>query len=186
MDRSEADLIFDILAGEADAYAVLVKRYQRPIYNLMYRYTFSESDAFDLTQETFLKAYEKLERFKPSGRFFAWLYAIASNLARDHLRKSKRNQRMEEDFFHASPNARPESPEQKINPGPLELRRVEDSMRHLSRESREAIFLRFHEGLTVNEVATALGITASAVKMRIHRGLLKLRELLLGEPVYEK
>jgi RNA polymerase sigma-70 factor (ECF subfamily) len=175
MDKNEVDLICDILAGDANAYAVLVKRYQRPIYNLMFRFTFSEADAFDLTQETFVKAYEKLEQFKPSGRFFPWLYAIGLNIARDQIRKAKRAKLMKEDLIHFV-----------HNPGPLDFSRVEESMKHLSLESREAIFMRFHEGMTVNEIAKALGVTGSAVKMRIHRGLIRLRELLSGEPIYEK
>ena len=93
---------------------------------------------------------------------------------------------MEEDLIHSAHNPRPDFPEEKIVLGPLDLHWVEESMQHLSLESREAIFMRFHEGMTVNEIAKAMGVTGSAVKMRIHRGLIKLRELLLGEPVYEK
>jgi RNA polymerase sigma-70 factor (ECF subfamily) len=186
MDKSEADLIFDILAGDANAYAVLVKRYQRPIYNLMFRFTFSEADAFDLTQETFVKAYERLEQFKPSGRFFPWLYAIGLNVARDQIRKAKRAKLMEEDLIHSVQNPRPDFPEEDSVARPLDFRRVEESMKQLSLESREAIFMRFHEGMTVNEIAKAMGVTGSAVKMKIHRGLIRLRELLAGEPVYEK
>ena len=186
MDKNEVDLICDILAGDANAYAVLVKRYQRPIYNLMFRFTFSEADAFDLTQETFVKAYEKLQQFKPSGRFFPWLYAIGLNIARDQIRKAKRAKLMKEDLIHFAHNPGPDFPEENIVLGPLDFSRVEESMKHLSLESREAIFMRFHEGMTVKEIAKALGVTASAVKMRIHRGLIRLRELLSGEPIYEK
>ena len=89
MSNTDEKLISDILAGDVEAYAILVKRYQKPIFNLMMRTTSCEEDAFDLTQEAFVRAYEKLERFKPSGRFFPWLFTIAMNLARDFLRKTK-------------------------------------------------------------------------------------------------
>ena len=68
--REESLIISDILDGDPDAYAILVKHYQKPIFNLMIRMTSSEEDAFDLTQETFVHAYEKLDRFRLSSRFF--------------------------------------------------------------------------------------------------------------------
>ena len=89
INSEENAIISSILAGDVDAFAVLVQRYQKPIFNLMIRITSCEEDAFDLTQETFIRAYEKLDRFKPSGRFFPWLYTIGMNLGRDFLRKRK-------------------------------------------------------------------------------------------------
>jgi len=99
MDYSDEDqIINDILAGDVEAYGILIKRYQGAIYNLMLRMNFSNEDRLDLTQETFLKVYENLERFKPGARFFPWLYSIGLNLARDYLRKQKRNTTFIEDL----------------------------------------------------------------------------------------
>src|SRR4030042_528501 len=90
MASGEETLVCEILSGDVNAYALLVKRYQKPIYNLMLRMTGSEQDALDLTQETFVRAYEKLEKFNPSASFFPWLYTMGLNLARDFLRRAKR------------------------------------------------------------------------------------------------
>ena len=88
-NTEEHQLINEILNGDTEAFAVLVNRYKRPIFNLMLRMTRSREDANDLTQDAFLKAYEQLERFKPSRNFFPWLYTIGLNLARDHLRRQQ-------------------------------------------------------------------------------------------------
>jgi RNA polymerase sigma-70 factor (ECF subfamily) len=78
-----------VLTGDVNAFAVLVERYQKPIYNLMYRMTGSQADALDLAQETFIKAYEKLDRFKTGKKFFPWLYTIGINHARNFLRRAR-------------------------------------------------------------------------------------------------
>ncbi len=71
--------IMEVLSGNVDAYRDLVQRYQKPIFNLMYRLTGSREDARDLAQETFIKAYQKLDHFKLGSRFFPWLYTIGLN-----------------------------------------------------------------------------------------------------------
>lgn len=86
-------IIRDVLAGDANAFGRIVRRYQKPIYNLMVRMTHSEQIAMDLAQETFLKAYASLERFKLGRSFFSWLYAIGVNLAKDYARRTFRENR---------------------------------------------------------------------------------------------
>jgi RNA polymerase sigma-70 factor (ECF subfamily) len=182
VSSTEANLICEILAGDAEAYAILVKRYHKPIFNLMLRMTSCDEDAMDLAQETFVRAYEKLEQFKTSSPFFPWLYTIGMNLARDFQRKVRASRTAME--------ALSRDPDLPLNPGEslsgrLEAERVSQLLQKLSMDYREALILRFHEGLSVNELASSLGISVSGAKMRIHRGLLKLRELL-GEKSDEK
>jgi RNA polymerase sigma-70 factor (ECF subfamily) len=174
------------LAGDVDAYAILVKRYQKPIYNLILRICRSESDAFDLTQETFVRAYEKLERFNPSKRFFPWLYTMGLNLARDHFRKKRSQMAIEEQLVEEHHNPYSVSGENSGLPDILDVAKVRISMEKLAFEYREAIIMRFHEGMSMSDIAQALGISVSGAKMRIHRGLLKLRELVLGGGSHEK
>ena len=178
MNSTDANLIYEILAGDAEAYAILVKRYQKPIFNLMFRMTSSDEDAMDLTQETFVRAYEKLEQFKPSSPFFPWLYTIGMNLARDFQRKVKASRTALEAL---SGDADPPSNAGENLHESMEAKQVSRLLQTLPLDYREALILRFHEGLSVSELASALGITVSGAKMRIHRGLLKLRELLGSE-----
>jgi RNA polymerase sigma-70 factor (ECF subfamily) len=178
VNSTDANLIYEILAGDAEAYAILVRRYQKPIFNLMLRMTSSEEDALDLTQETLVRAYEKLEQFKTSSPFFPWLYTIGMNLARDFLRKVKTSRAAVEELSR-DPDP-PSNPGESLQ-GSVEAEQVSHLLQELPQDYREALILRFHEGLSVSELASALGISVSGAKMRIHRGLLKLRELLGGK-----
>ena len=139
--------------------------------------------AADLAQETFLKAYENLEKFRLSESFFPWLYAIAANLARDRWRKER----------HAADHA--EQVRQAMESCPEKLAAVEDHMTtlldahrlkqcmdQLPDDYREALMLRYHEGLPIRDIGTALGVSNSGAKMRIHRGLAKLKALFTAAP----
>ncbi|EHJ47052.1 RNA polymerase, sigma-24 subunit, ECF subfamily [Solidesulfovibrio carbinoliphilus subsp. oakridgensis] len=181
MDQNdEAQLIEDILDGEAEAYAVLVRRYQGPIHALMARMCGDGEDARDLTQETFVVAYEKLDRFKCGARFFPWLYTIGLNLGRDHLRKKRHCEISSADL--------PEGFMENISDG-LTSERLADwmdantlvlAMDSLGLSTREALLLRYQEGMSINDISSALGLSVSAVKMRIARGLDRLRSLFVA------
>jgi RNA polymerase sigma-70 factor, ECF subfamily len=178
MASGEETLVYEILSGDVNAYAVLVKRYQKPVFNLMLRMTGSEQDAIDLTQETFVRAYEKLEKFEPSAPFFPWLYTMGLNLARDFLRRAKRSPIEpgdSENSFIMEVDQDGRLADQ------IDIQQVQEGLQFLPVDYREALLLRFHEGLSVNEVAQALGLSLSGAKMRIHRGLLKLRQLLVEQ-----
>jgi RNA polymerase sigma-70 factor (ECF subfamily) len=175
MTSGEETLVREILSGDVNAYALLVKRYQKPIFNLMWRMTGSEQDAVDLTQETFVRAYEKLEKFNPSAPFFPWLYTMGLNLARDFLRRARRSP--------IEPYEQESSVSIEVNQDDrladqIDVQEVLEGLQTLPVDYREALLLRFHEGLSVSEVAYALGLSLSGAKMRIHRGLLKLRQVL--------
>ncbi|MGE5840144.1 MAG: RNA polymerase sigma factor [Deltaproteobacteria bacterium] len=180
MASGDQALVHEIISGDVNAYALLVNRYQKPIYNLMLRMTGSEQDAVDLTQETFVKAYEKLEKFDPSAPFFPWLYTMGLNLARDFLRRAKRSpfECYESDNCFSDGTDEDERLADKID-----VQDVWEGLKTLPVDYREALLLRFHEGLSVSEVAHALGLSLSAAKMRIHRGLSKLRELLKKQSI---
>ena len=177
-DVDDNAVIRDVLAGDPEAFGLLVERYQRPIYNLMLRATGTGHTAADLAQDTFLRAYENLERFRPGARFFSWLYAIGMNRARDWLRATgpRREIGLEsldgEDF--------PENPgdQQERLAEHLDQERVQHTVNRLPLEHREALLLRYHEDLSFPEVADALGISLSAAKMRVHRALELVRRAL--------
>jgi RNA polymerase sigma-70 factor, ECF subfamily len=179
----ENQLIRTILGGDAQAYAILVNRYQRPIFNLLLRMTGCRDTAADLAQEAFIKAYENLERFKLNEKFFPWLYAIAANLARDHWRRQQ----------HVVSHANALKQDIKDNPEKataeeerlatlLDARRLNGCLEKMPHDYREALILRFHEGLSMADIGKALGVSTSGAKMRISRGLEKLRHLFQASP----
>lgn len=180
MENSEKYLITDILEGNKEAYAVLVKRYQKPLFNLMVRMASNSEDAHDLTQETFVRAYEKLDRFNPSNRFFPWLYTIGLNLARDFRRKKRVRESRTEEIRETQQGLCLASNEDQANLAVdrLDYHRVQEALATLPLESREAVILRFHEDMSMKDVAKALGISISGAKMRVHRAMLKLRQTL--------
>jgi RNA polymerase sigma-70 factor (ECF subfamily) len=179
--KDEQNCIDRVLRGEVNAFGTLVERYQKPIFNLMYRMAGSSDKAADLTQETFIRAYQKLERFHPGKKFFPWLYSIGLNLARDFARKKTWNP-------EAGYPLNPESFSGCNSPGDqhdrmcesLEFLRLEKALDELPLIYREALILRYHDECSMRDIAAALDLSVSAAKMRVHRGLDMLREQYKG------
>ena len=176
--KTESEIIARVLSGERQTYALLVEEYKGPIFNLAYRMTGSHDDADDLTQETFIRAYQKLYRFDQSKKFFTWLYTIGINLIRNHLKKNVR------DVSHQASSG--PAIEQQQGNGRVEgdelsddrMIRLEQVIRKLPVDLREAIILKFVQDLTFEEVAKVTGDSVSAVKMRIYRGLEKMKQMM--------
>ena len=171
--KSEAEIVARVLKGDRQAYALLVDEYKSPIYNLAYRMTGNLEDADDLTQETFIRAYQYLWRYDTSKKFFTWLYTLALNLIRNHFKKNKYNKSSEELSANLLADKNP-SPETEL----IETQEISVYLLRLEDESRALLIMKFHQGLTFEEIAQITGKSISAVKMRIYRGLEKLKELL--------
>jgi RNA polymerase sigma-70 factor, ECF subfamily len=174
----EQQIISAVLGGDADAYAMLINRYQQPIYNLTYRMTGSHADAADLAQDAFIKAYEQLYRFHEGKKFFPWLYTIALNGTRNFLRKNKIRETvaLTECEQHAGLDYAAQQEDKMC--AELDSRRIQGALAKLSWEHREAVILRYREELPMEDIAAALSISLSGAKMRVHRGIKKLREIL--------
>ncbi len=178
MEQSDEVIISQILQGDTQAYEILVCRYQNQIYNLMYRCSGSPEDAADLTQDVFCKTFEKLNRFQKTRSFFSWLYTLSMNHARDWLRKQ--NRQVQKISF---------LPEQEIaekgQKSPVEqveeqekLDRVSQAMATLPLEKRELLVLRYHHEHSITELTEIFSLSASAIKMRLHRSLAELQKKL--------
>jgi RNA polymerase sigma-70 factor (ECF subfamily) len=171
--KNEAEIVARVLKGDRQSYALLVDEYKSPIYNLAYRMTGNLEDADDLTQETFIRAYQYLWRYDTSKKFFTWLYTLALNLIRNHFKKNKYNKSSEELSANLLADKNP-SPETEL----IETQEISVYLLRLEDESRALLIMKFHQGLTFEEIAQITGKSLSAVKMRIYRGLEKLKELL--------
>jgi RNA polymerase sigma-70 factor (ECF subfamily) len=170
-------VIAAVLSGDTNAYAVLVERYQKPIFNLMYRMTRSYEDAVDLAQDTFIKAYEQLHRFKDDKRFFPWLYTIGWNHSKNFQRRKRYETVPIEDWDLGSGLDYPAQEEERMC-SRLDYRLLYEALDELPADYREVLVLRYREEFPVEDIAAALGLSESGVRMRIHRGLKKLREIL--------
>jgi RNA polymerase sigma-70 factor (ECF subfamily) len=180
-ESSDQEVISAVMDGDVNAYAILVARYQQPMFNLMYRMTRSCEDAADLAQETFIKAYEQLYRFRTGEKFFPWLYTIGLNHSRNFLRRDKTKQSIPiEEWEPTSGLDYPGQQEEKMC-SRIDIRRLGEALDQLPVDYREALVLRYHEEVPVEEIAAALELSESGVRMRVSRGLKKLREILAGE-----
>jgi RNA polymerase sigma-70 factor, ECF subfamily len=174
----DQQIIFAVLGGDVNAYSTLVERYQRPIYNLMYRMTHSYSDAMDLAQETFIKAFQQLHRFHVEKRFFPWLYTIGLNHSKNFLRQSKVSRTISVEDYDAFSGLEYPGQEEEHLCARLDLHKLREALDQLPVDYREALILRYHESLTFEEIAMGLELSLSGAKMRVHRGLKMLREIL--------
>lgn len=161
--------------GESRAFDVLFERHARSVQGYLTRLCGSSAAADDCLQQTMLSIVRSRARFEKGARFRPWLYAIATNAARDSKRRGRNEQLTSEG---QTPEPEEFAPAPDKDPG-LEAA-VRRALATLPENQREAILLHRFEGMTFGEIALALGASESAVKVRAHRGYEKLREQLRG------
>jgi RNA polymerase sigma-70 factor, ECF subfamily len=185
MGRSDEELVEACQAGEASAFDVLVARWEDRIRGAAFRFLGSEEEARDVAQEAFLKAYRAIGGFKREARFSSWLYQIATNLCRDHLRRRKTRATVSlEALEEAGPvmvETRPGAHERLLERDLAHA--VRRAIHALPEEQREVVILKEYQELTFLEIAQALDVPVSTVKTRLYRGLGQLRLQLEREGV---
>ena len=175
----DAELVASARAGNSDAFATLVGRYEQRIARLV-RGMVPESDTEDVTQEAFLKAYSKLDNFDGRSSFYTWLFRIASNTAMD-WRKKERHRR------HAplpeGPEGEDRVPSSDAGPDTAAMRRelaarIDAAIEGLPDKYHEILVLREIEGLSYEEISERLGMSKGTVESRLFRARERLREKL--------
>jgi RNA polymerase sigma-70 factor (ECF subfamily) len=177
----DAEVIERVLAGDVNAFELLVKRYERDSFMYAKYMTGNSDDAADVVQESFVRAFRALRRCNDRERFKGWLFRIVSNQCKTLL---ARRRRQRADPIEALVN----EPAARENPGveaeAADVRsKVLRALDRLSPEQREAFILRYVHGLEMDEIAKALDVSMPALKMRLKRGRDALRELLAAEGV---
>ncbi len=181
--RDESALVMEAKAGSYGAFEELVNRYEKKIYRLGLNITGNREDAEDVLQDAFLKAFEHLRDFREDSRFYTWIVRIAVNEALMKLRKRRSDKSVPiEDTVDDEGQVMPReftdwkpSPEQLL--AQAELQQIlEKAARSLPPSFRTVFFLRDVEGLSTEETAALLNLTVSAVKARLFRARLQLRE----------
>lgn len=169
-------------AGDEGAFEALVLANQKMIYNTALKITGSPDDALDISQDTFLKAYQNLKSFRGESRFSAWLYRLCYNASMDFLKKNRRPNEVSmtaEDggdiqYNVPDPDASPEEQAERN-----ELRKaVRDAVNMLPDDKREIIVMREFSGMSYADIAAALGIEEGTVKSRLNRAKISLAEIL--------
>lgn len=183
--RDEAQMISAILEGNTELYHTLISPYERSVYRMALSFVKNESEAEDVAQEAFLKAFRGLASFRRESKFSTWLISIALNEARRQVRRQG-IVRMEsldeptEDGVKASPALLTDWRE--IPSEALERREVrallQEAINQLSPIYREVFVLRDMEELSIDETASTLSISISSVKVRLHRARMMLQREL--------
>lgn len=164
------------LNGDASAFEPLVERYQRVLFGVALRLVANYEDARDVTQNTFIRAYERLETFDPNRRFFSWIYRIAVNESLN-LRRSRRPQ---EELGTAMAVAGGQAEAVEVRET---AERVEQALRQLSDEYREVVVLRYFGELSYEEISEAVGVPEKTVKSRLFSARQRLAGILGQEAI---
>jgi RNA polymerase sigma-70 factor (ECF subfamily) len=186
--RTDQEIVVLARGGEEAAYRELVRRYERPLFSLLYRMVRDRELAEDLAQETFVKALNAIESYRPEYKFSSWIFKIANNAAIDHLRRRELDTLSLEGSPHAeTPEAieatvlqigdRQESPLDEVEARELGGE-IEAAIAKLRPEYRSCILLRHVEGRAYEEIAEILGLPLGTVKTYIHRARNELRREL--------
>jgi RNA polymerase sigma-70 factor (ECF subfamily) len=186
MDQGDDVALERARGGDRDAFRVLVERHAKAIFRLAYRMTGNETDAEDMVQETFLRAWREIPRFDGRAAFGTWLHRICANRTVDFLRSRNRwqtvgpdSQDEEYDPFRNLASDLP-SPE-RIARSAQASAMLAPVMASLSEIERAAFVMRHYEGLAIEEISRSLGVQPGAARHSIFRAVRKLRRAL--EPV---
>ena len=180
----DAALVAQALAGDRDAYGLLVQRHSRSLFALAYRVTGNQDDADEVVQETFLRAYRSLSRFEQRSNFGTWLYRITMNCALDLKQKRKPEVGSVQVAEDPEPGEQQvqvasSSPSQEQMMFGTQVReKVAQAMKLLSKTERAAFVMRHLEGRSIEEIAGVLGQKPNATKNSIFRAVQKMRQEL--------
>ena len=183
-ERPDVDLVVLAQAGDTRAFDELVVRYQDRVYRLSFKILRNEDDAAEALQDAFLSAYRGLKNFKAESTFSTWLYRIATNASLMKYRKRRDNHfSLDQSQSKDSDGEALQIPDWSTQPVQdlldAETREIMDEgIERLSEELRAVFVLRDIEGLSNLEVAEVLGLSVAAVKSRLHRARIELRERL--------
>ena len=181
LDRADMERL---QGGHDDALDDLMSRHATPIFHFLFRMLNNEDDANDLAQETFVRVFRAKDSYRPEQRFGTWLYTIAANLARNHIRWRTRHPNVSLDAESPQTGRTLSDTLISENPTPKEqslaadrVAAVRAAVEELPPEMREAIVLCEWEERSVADAATILGATPKAVESRLYRA----RQILRGE-----
>lgn len=188
VDETESVLIAKCMDGNLEAFDRLMEIHQSRIYNLTYRMMGGKEDASDLTQETFLRAFNSLNRFRGSSSFSTWLYRIACNLCLDEIKRQKRQKaRVVDSTVQTADDEEIDLIEQtgdsSWDPQEVLIRRerqemIQQAIATLPEHQRATLVLYDIQGEPYEEIAQALDISIGTVKSRLNRARLGLKSRL--------
>jgi len=196
-DAEDLELVTAVKGGDAQAFKILMQRYQRKVYAVAFGFLRNQEDALDVVQESFIKVHRYIGKFEGNSSFYTWLYRIVANLCIDQLRKAKRHRDVE--FKDGLRHDGKDEPASDLVPylarfgDPSDMLRrkeilaaVETSLEHLSDKHRAVIVMRELQGMSYEEMAQAMKCSKGTIMSRLFHARRNMQKLLtehLGECV---
>ncbi len=174
IEPDEQDLIEQTLRGDKDSFAMLVRHYQNRIFAFVMRMTANRDAALDLTQDTFLAAYQNLGGFRRESSFSTWLFQIAANRTKNYLKKAGREIALPEGIEPGSDRYRPDHSFEREE----KERLIKEALVTLPYKQRLAFTMRYYEQMKFDDIARIQGISVSAAKTSFAEALKKLKNRL--------
>ena len=172
--KSDAELLQEFKKGNLEAFDQLVLRHQKTIYFLVLRLVGDETDAEDLAQKTFVQVFKNGHRFKENSQFKTWIFRIAVNLGKNHLRsRSRKNEIGLEEVVLSSPSTPLKSLVSKE-----ETREVAGLLNKLPEKQRFTVILRIYQELSYAEISQVMGCSLGTAKANFHQAIKKLRSAI--------
>jgi RNA polymerase sigma-70 factor, ECF subfamily len=180
--QREREWVEAAMAGDARAFRAIVERHHRGLFQLALRMVGRRTDAEDVVQDSFARAYRCLDRYDPEYRLSTWLYRIALNICRDHLKSPRRRERPDGLAAASYRNRTEEADRADVHLARArQVQRLRRALEQLSPSYREAVVLKDLEELTYHEMRRVTGTPITALKIRVVRARNKLRTLLEEE-----
>ncbi|PYV38790.1 MAG: hypothetical protein DMG06_24845 [Acidobacteria bacterium] len=185
---ADKDLVQRVVRGDGEAFNLLVARWEKKLFNFAFRLTGDREDAFDVCQDSFVRAYEQIRQLKDASKFPHWLFKIARNYCISHYRSERKLPKLEgpnggdneldlESLLFSHSPVRIDNGRHQFEPNELRLI-VERALEYLPFEQRETIVLKIYEGLKFSEIAEIAECPVSTVKSRLYLGLTQLKKIL--------
>ncbi|MCX7757400.1 MAG: sigma-70 family RNA polymerase sigma factor [candidate division WOR-3 bacterium] len=183
---ADSELVKRAQAGDNLAFTELVKRYEHKVYNIAYRMLGSEEEAKDAMQDVFIRVYRFLKKFRSESSFYTWIYRITTNVCLTRLKQRQKEDKtysLDEPTKTSEDELTREIPDYRQSPEEIyqreRMRKVlQLAINELPADYRTVVVLRDLQGLSNKEISKTLKISVAAVKSRLHRGRVFLREKL--------
>lgn len=179
-NSEEQDLIDQILDGKSQNYRILVERYSPMVFHVVRGFEKDEDEAEELSQQIFVKAYEKLDSFNRESKFSTWLYSLAKNHCRDYAKNIRRGNRR---ISEMDPGYIDNQVSEELTPHlQLEMKEwkelLDRAMKKLSELNSKPFLMKYRDGLSYHVMSEQTGVSESALKVRVHRARKELKNLL--------